>query len=128
MIRIPFILIAVLLVTTTYTTAGLEEDLVFYFTFDNVKNKRVLEASGNNLDLCIECAAGNPQYTFKNGSIDEVGLWRRALRKQETQLETAPLLCCDQDTHLPGDRDKFKACYLRINSFRVAEKSPVESV
>ena len=83
MIRIPFILIAVLLVTTTYTTPGLEDDLVFYFTFDNVKNKRVLEASGNNLDLCIGCAAGNPQYTFKNGSIDEVGLWRRALSQAE---------------------------------------------
>ena len=53
MIRIPFLLIAVLLVTTTYTTAGLEDDLVFYFTFDSVKNKRVLDASGNNLDAKV---------------------------------------------------------------------------
>ena len=48
MIRILFILTAVLLVTT-YATAGLEDDLVIYLTFDNVKNEQVLDASGEKL-------------------------------------------------------------------------------
>ncbi len=51
--RISFILITVLLVTTTYTTAGLEDDLVFYFTFDNVKGKKILDEAGNNLDAKV---------------------------------------------------------------------------
>ena len=48
MIRILFILTALLLVTN-YATAGLEDDLVIYLTFDNVKNERVPDASGKNL-------------------------------------------------------------------------------
>ncbi len=48
MIRILFILTALLLVPT-YATAGLEDDLVIYLTFDNVKDERVFDASGNNL-------------------------------------------------------------------------------
>ena len=36
-------------ITTGYATAKLTDDLVVYFTFDNVKNKRVLDESGNNL-------------------------------------------------------------------------------
>ena len=41
----------------------------------------------NDTDLRIGCAAGDPVYTFRNGSIDEVGLWRRALSQAE--IETA---------------------------------------
>ena len=37
----------------------------------------------NDADLRIGCAKDHPQYTFKNGSIDEVGLWRRALTQSE---------------------------------------------
>ena len=44
----------------------------------------VFEFSGtNDLDLRIGCAKNHPQYTFKNGSIDEVGLWQRALMQSE---------------------------------------------
>ena len=39
----------------------------------------------NDLDLRIGCAKNHPQYTFKNGLIDEVGLWRRALTHSEIQ-------------------------------------------
>lgn len=34
----------------SYATADLADDLVVYFTFDNVKGKRVLDESGNGLD------------------------------------------------------------------------------
>ena len=37
----------------------------------------------NDSNLRIGCAKDHPQYTFKNGSIDEVGLWRRALTQSE---------------------------------------------
>lgn len=37
----------------------------------------------NDLDLRIGCAAGDPPYIFKNGSIDQVGVWRRALSQTE---------------------------------------------
>lgn len=37
----------------------------------------------NDSDMRIGCAKNHPQYTFKNGSIDEVGLWRRALTQSE---------------------------------------------
>ncbi|MDE0019646.1 MAG: LamG domain-containing protein [Candidatus Poribacteria bacterium] len=44
------------------------------------------EFSGtNDFDLRIGCAAGSPRYTFRNGSIDEVGVWRRALTQAEIQ-------------------------------------------
>ena len=33
--------------------AGLEEDLVFYFTFDNVKGQTIIDESGNGLDAEI---------------------------------------------------------------------------
>lgn len=39
-----------LFVPIGYTVADLTDDLVFYFTFDNVKGKRVLDESGNGLD------------------------------------------------------------------------------
>ena len=39
----------------------------------------------NDSDLRIGCAKNHPQYTFKNGSIDEVGLWRRALTQSEVR-------------------------------------------
>ena len=40
-------------------------------------------SGANNVDLRIGCAAAHPQFTFKNGSIDEVGIWRRALTQAE---------------------------------------------
>ena len=48
----------VALITLMFTTAGsvkgdLTDDLVVYFTFDNVKGKRILDESGNGLDAEI---------------------------------------------------------------------------
>ena len=40
-------------ITVGYTTADLADDLVVYFTFDNVKGKRVVDESGNGLDAKI---------------------------------------------------------------------------
>ena len=37
----------------------------------------------NDVDLRIGCAVGHPGYIFKDGSIDEVGVWRRALTEAE---------------------------------------------
>ena len=49
---------------------------------------RAFEFNGtNDIDLRIGCAKNQPQYTFKNGSIDEVGVWRRAL--SQTEIEKA---------------------------------------
>ena len=45
--------VAVLLFTTSQATAKLEKDLVVYFTFDKVKGKKILDASGNNLDADV---------------------------------------------------------------------------
>ena len=42
--------VAVMLVPAGYATADLTDDLVVYFTFDNVKGKRILDESGNGLD------------------------------------------------------------------------------
>ena len=50
--RILFPLILILF-TVSQVSVGLENGLVFYFTFDNVKNKRVFDASGNNLGAKI---------------------------------------------------------------------------
>ena len=44
-----FLFIAVLY-ATNQGTAELQDDLLLYFTFDNVKGKRILDASGNDLD------------------------------------------------------------------------------
>ena len=42
---------------------------------------RAFEFNGtNDINLRIGCTKNHPQYTFKNGSIDEVGVWRRSLR------------------------------------------------
>ena len=47
---------------------------------------RAFEFNGtNDIDLRIGCAKNQPQYTFKNGSIDEVGVWRRALSQAEIE-------------------------------------------
>ena len=44
------LLIALIFITGGYVTADFNEELVVYFTFDNVKGKRILDASGNGLD------------------------------------------------------------------------------
>ena len=37
----------------------------------------------NDEDLRIGCAKNKPEYTFENGSIDEVAIWSRALSEDE---------------------------------------------
>ena len=37
----------------------------------------------NDQDLRIGCSKDRPNYTFENGSIDEAGVWRRALSEDE---------------------------------------------
>ncbi len=43
-------LVVLMLIIGGYATADLTDDLVIYFTFDNVKGKRILDESGNDLD------------------------------------------------------------------------------
>ena len=43
-------LIALTLITGGYAIADFDKDLVVYFTFDNIKGKRILDESGNGLD------------------------------------------------------------------------------
>ena len=43
-------LIALTLITNGYAIADFDKDLVVYFTFDNIKGKRILDESGNGLD------------------------------------------------------------------------------
>ena len=50
--RMLFLLIFVLF-TVSQVSAKLERDLVVYFTFDKVKGKKILDASGNNLDADV---------------------------------------------------------------------------
>ncbi len=42
--------LSLIFVTVGYTVADLTDDLVFYFTFDNVEGKRILDESENGLD------------------------------------------------------------------------------
>ena len=44
---------AVILLVTTHVNAGLDEDLVFYLNFDNVKGQTIVDTSGNDLDAGI---------------------------------------------------------------------------
>ena len=46
-------LIALTLITNGYAIADFDKDLVVYFTFDNIKGKRILDESGNGLDAEI---------------------------------------------------------------------------
>ena len=51
-------------------------------------NKKKFEFKGvNDSSLQIGCAKHHPGYTFKNGAIDEAGLWRRGLT--QTEIEEA---------------------------------------
>ena len=43
--------LSLIFVTIGYTVADLTDDLVFYFTFDNVEGKRILDESENGLDV-----------------------------------------------------------------------------
>ena len=43
-------LIALTLIASGYAIADFDKDLVVYFTFDNIKGKRILDESGNGLD------------------------------------------------------------------------------
>ena len=42
--------LSLIFVTVEYTVADITDDLVFYFTFDNIKGKRILDESKNGLD------------------------------------------------------------------------------
>ena len=44
---------AVILLVPTHVNAGLDEDLVFYLNFDNVKGQTIVDTSGNGLDAEI---------------------------------------------------------------------------
>lgn len=44
------LLFLLMLFTVTQAVAELEKDLVVYFSFDNVKGKKILDASGNDFD------------------------------------------------------------------------------
>ena len=55
----------------------LELDMRDPFDFDGTNDK----------DLRIGCAKGKPEYAFKEGSIDEVALWNRAL--SDIEIRTA---------------------------------------
>ena len=39
--------------------------------------------TANDMDMRIGCVKDRPQFNFRNGSIDEVGVWRRALSQAE---------------------------------------------
>lgn len=54
----------------------------------------------NDSELHIGCAVGHPRYTFRNGSIDEVGLWRRALTDNEIKM------AMQQDIFAVSPKDK----------------------
>ena len=48
------------------------------------EDEREFEFAGtNDLDLRIGCVKDHPQYSFRNGLIDEVGVWRRVLTQDE---------------------------------------------
>ncbi len=47
------VFLILMFITAGYATAKLTDDLVVYFTFDNVKGKRVLDESGNDLHAKI---------------------------------------------------------------------------
>ena len=49
-VSLQLLLFLLILITVRYTTADITEGLVVYFTFDNVKDKRILDESGNGLD------------------------------------------------------------------------------
>ena len=44
---------SIVLLVATYANAGLDEELVFYLTFDNVKDQTIIDESGNGLDAEI---------------------------------------------------------------------------
>ena len=44
------LLCVLILITAGYTTADITDDLVVYFTFDDVKGKQILDESGNGLN------------------------------------------------------------------------------
>ena len=47
------LLVVLMFVSVGYATADLADDLVVYFTFDNVRGKRILDESGNGLDARV---------------------------------------------------------------------------
>ena len=59
------VLFTVLLLVATHANAGID------FVGDN------------NASLRIGCAKNKPQYSFINGSLDEVAVWQRALSDDE---------------------------------------------
>ena len=51
-VRVPLVSVVILLVVSS-VNAGLDEELIFYLTFDNVKDQTIIDESGNGLDAEI---------------------------------------------------------------------------
>ena len=69
---------------------------------------RTFEFRGtNDIDLRIGCTKNRPQYTFKNGFIDEVGVWRRALTQDEIKAAM-------QDIFSVSPKDKIATTWADI--------------
>ena len=47
------LLFLIVIFTVSHASAGLDEELILYLTFDNVKGKQILDVSGNDLDAKI---------------------------------------------------------------------------
>ena len=75
----------------------------------------------NDSDLRIGCAKNHPQYIFGNGSIDEVGLWRRALTQSEIRKVIGGALAVSpqrQGCHHLGGYQAFGTGELTLKSFK----------
>ncbi len=59
--------LSLIFVTVGYTVADLTDDLVFYFTFDNVEGKRILDESENGLDA--EVSEGTIRSHLRNARL-----------------------------------------------------------
>ena len=70
-------------VVGTYDGAFMKIYLDGEFLFKSFDLSNEVFAEVNNEALRIGCAKDRPQYTFDNGSIDEVALWSRSLTQTE---------------------------------------------
>ena len=70
-------------VVGTYDGAFMKIYLDGEFLFKSFDLRNEVFAEVNDQALRIGCAKDRPQYTFDNGSIDEVALWSRSLTQTE---------------------------------------------
>ena len=82
--RVLFPLILVLF-TVSNVSAGLDEGLVVYFTFDNVENGRILDASGNDLHADV----------IANTNLVDMGMpfILPVMPREQTASTSLPTLC-----------------------------------